>query len=80
MHVFEVKPPEAATPHPAAHRDTILMVEEHEERHTLRAVNPRKAAGPDGVCRRVLKDCANQLVGVFIKIFRQDGTVDWESD
>ena len=36
-------------------------------RRTLRAVNPRKAAGPDGVCGRVLKE----LVGVFTKIFDQ---------
>ena len=68
---FEVKPSEAATPHPAAHRDTILIVEEHEMRRTLRAVNPMKAAGPDGVCGRVLKDCADQLVGVFTRIFNQ---------
>ena len=68
---FEVKPPEAATPHPTAHNATVLMVEEHEVRGTLRAVNPKKAEGSDGVCGRVLKDCAYQLVGVFTKIFNQ---------
>ena len=32
---FEVKPPEAATPQPASHSDTILTVEEHEVRRHL---------------------------------------------
>lgn len=57
--------------HPAANSDIILTVEEHEVRRMLRAVNPRKAAGPDGICGRVLKDCADQLVGVFAKLFNQ---------
>lgn len=35
----------------------------------LRTVNPRKAAGPDGVTGRVLKDCADQLMRVFTRIF-----------
>ena len=69
---FEAKPPDAATPHPAANSDIIILtVEEHEVRRVLRAVNPWKAAGPDGVSGRVLKDCADQLVGVFTKIFNQ---------
>ncbi|KAK3571327.1 hypothetical protein QTP86_007562 [Hemibagrus guttatus] len=45
--------------------------EEHEVTHTLQAVNPRKAAGPDGIPGRVLKDCVNQLAGVFTRIFNQ---------
>ena len=40
-------------------------------RCTPRAVNPWKAAGPDGICGRLLKDCVDQLVGVFTKIFNQ---------
>ncbi len=40
-------------------------------RRTLRAVNHRKAVGPDGVAGRVLRDCADQLAGVFTKIFNQ---------
>uniref|UniRef100_A0A3B5Q3T5 Reverse transcriptase domain-containing protein n=1 Tax=Xiphophorus maculatus TaxID=8083 RepID=A0A3B5Q3T5_XIPMA len=68
---FEVKPTEAATLHQATHNTTPLVVEEHEVRRTLRAVNPRKAAGPDGVPGRVLKDCADQLAGVFTRIFNQ---------
>ncbi len=35
----------------------------------LRHVNIRKAAGPDGICGRVLKTCAHQLAGVFTDIF-----------
>ena len=40
-------------------------------RRALRAVNPRKAAGPDGVSGQVLRVCADQLAGVFTKIFNQ---------
>lgn len=52
--------PEAATFHPKAHCCHIFIVEEQEVRRTLRAVNPRKAAGPDGITGRV-----------FTKIFKQ---------
>ncbi|KAK3511380.1 hypothetical protein QTP70_005303 [Hemibagrus guttatus] len=48
-----------------------LTVEESEIRHPLRSINPRKATGPDGVPGRVLKDCADQLSGIFTKIFNQ---------
>ncbi|KAK3557096.1 hypothetical protein QTP70_024666 [Hemibagrus guttatus] len=48
-----------------------LTVEEHEVRRTLRAVNPRKAAGPDGIAGCVLKDCADQLAEVFTGVFNQ---------
>ena len=37
----------------------------------LRKVNPRKATGPDGVPGQVLRECADQLAGVFPKIFNQ---------
>mgnify|MGYP007097373045 CR=1 FL=1 len=37
----------------------------------MRKVNPRKAAGPDGVTGRVLKDCTDQLAGIFARIFNQ---------
>lgn len=33
------------------------------------AINPRKAAGPDGVTERVLRECAEQLSAVFTKLF-----------
>jgi hypothetical protein len=38
---------------------------------TFKRVNPRKAAGPDGIPRRALRACADQLVGVFTDIFNQ---------
>ncbi|MCI4387230.1 hypothetical protein PGIGA_G00071660 [Pangasianodon gigas] len=36
---------------------------------SLKAVNPRKAPGPDGVHGRVLRSCANQLAEVLTDIF-----------
>ena len=36
---------------------------------TFKRVNPRKAAGPDGISSRVLRACADQLAGVFTDIF-----------
>lgn len=38
-------------------------------RHILRAMNLRKVTGLDGVPGRVLKECADKLAGVFMKIF-----------
>ncbi|KAF7643918.1 hypothetical protein LDENG_00231230 [Lucifuga dentata] len=35
----------------------------------LRGINPRKAAGPNGIPGRALRDCADQLAEVFSKIF-----------
>ncbi|XP_051793955.1 uncharacterized protein LOC127530662 [Acanthochromis polyacanthus] len=66
---FETGSPEAATSHPAVQSSTSLTMEEHNVRHTVRAVEPWKAAGPNGVPGRVLKDCADQLAGVFTRIF-----------
>lgn len=66
---FEVESPEAATPLPTVPSNFSLT--EHEVRRTLRAVDSRKAAGPDGVPGRVLKDCADQLAGIFTRIFNQ---------
>ena len=36
---------------------------------TFKHVNPRKAAGPDGIPSRVPRECADQLAGVFTDIF-----------
>ena len=69
---FEMGPGGEATsqpPHPPA--PSSLTLTEHEVRRTLKAVNPRKAAGPDGVPGRVLRDCADQLTGVLTKIFNR---------
>ncbi|XP_061133637.1 uncharacterized protein LOC133153670 [Syngnathus typhle] len=38
-------------------------------RRALAAVNVRKAAGPDNIPGRALKDCAGELTGVFTDIF-----------
>ncbi|KAK3531741.1 hypothetical protein QTP70_027281 [Hemibagrus guttatus] len=38
-------------------------------RKTLCRVNPRKAAGPDNIPGRVLRECAEQLADVFTDIF-----------
>lgn len=35
---------------------------------TLRRVNPRKATGPDYIPGRVLRECADQLAGIFTDI------------
>ncbi|KAL6479062.1 hypothetical protein MHYP_G00124950 [Metynnis hypsauchen] len=66
---YEVKAVETDTKPPPVSHNHILTVQEHEVRHVLRAVNPRKAAGPDGVIGKVLKVCADQLSVVFTKIF-----------
>ena len=43
---------------------------------TVKCVNPRKAAGPEGIHSRILRACADQLVGVFIdKLFLSQSVV-----
>lgn len=59
------------TLYPPAHSSHTFIVEEQEDKYTLRAVNQRKAAAPDDFTGWVLKDCADQLAGVFAKIFNQ---------
>lgn len=56
------------TPAPNGHAPPFT-IQEHRVRSVLRAVNTRKAAGPDGMMGRVLKECADQLSAVFTKIF-----------
>ncbi len=68
---FEVGTPAALRPHSPAPSSHILTVQAQEVRCALQAVNPRKAAGPDGVTGRVLRDCADQLADVFTDIFNQ---------
>lgn len=46
-----------------------FSVSAEEVRTTLRRINPRKAAGPDSIAGRVLKDCAQELTGVLTEIF-----------
>ena len=52
------------TPSPVCNNSHTLTVQEHEVRRMLSGVNPRKAAGPDGVTGRVLKVCASQLSAI----------------
>lgn len=62
---FEVEPSaEATTPHPTVHSSFTLT--EHEVRRTLQAMDPMASH-----LQRVLKDCADQLVGVFTRFFNQ---------
>ncbi|KAK3534494.1 hypothetical protein QTP86_016310, partial [Hemibagrus guttatus] len=67
----DVEPLETAIVQPMVHSSFTLTAEEHEVRCTLRAVNPRKAVGPDGIPGRVLKDCPDQLAGVFNQYLSQ---------
>ncbi|KAK3519399.1 hypothetical protein QTP70_027526, partial [Hemibagrus guttatus] len=47
----------------------VLCLTTADLRKTLCRVNPRKAAGPDNIPGRVLRECAEQLAGVFTDIF-----------
>ncbi|KAK1787328.1 hypothetical protein P4O66_002830 [Electrophorus voltai] len=49
--------------------DQVLCLTAIDVRHTLRGVNPRKAAGPDNILGRVLRECADQLADVLTDIF-----------
>ncbi|KAI4879698.1 hypothetical protein NFI96_007535 [Prochilodus magdalenae] len=49
--------------------DQVLCLTAADVRKTLCRVNPRKAAGPDNIPGRVLKECADQLTDVFTDIF-----------
>ncbi|KAK1802655.1 hypothetical protein P4O66_004298 [Electrophorus voltai] len=49
--------------------DQVLCLTAADVRHTLRGVNPWKAAGPDNIPGRVLRECADQLADVLTDIF-----------
>ncbi len=51
--------------------DHVITVSEDEVRSELKRVNVRKAAGPDGITGRVLRSCADKLVGLFTSIFNE---------
>ena len=55
-------------PAPTTTSNTLIL-QIHQVRRALLAVNPRKAAGPDGVLGKVLRVCADQLAGVLTGIF-----------
>ena len=66
---FEVNRPTTIALTPPTPSSHTLTLQEHEVRCVLKSVSTRKAAGPDGVSGKVLNSCANQLAGVFTKIF-----------
>ncbi|KAK3513335.1 hypothetical protein QTP70_012365 [Hemibagrus guttatus] len=49
--------------------DQVLCLTTADVRKTLCRVNSRKAAGPDNIPGRVLRECAEQLADVFTDIF-----------
>jgi hypothetical protein len=54
-----------------APRDCGLSFSMADVSKTFKRVNPRKAAGPDGIPSRVLSACADQLAGVFKDILNR---------
>ena len=54
---------------PPSSSDHMLQLSAAEVKRAFASVNPRKAAGPDNITGRVLKDCAEQLKDVFADIF-----------
>lgn len=63
-----LQPLQQPTPHLSTPPPTLEVAADDVKR-VLRAVNPRKATGPDGVPGKVLKACAAQLAPVFTDIF-----------
>ncbi len=66
-------PPQACDDDPSLpdtlSNDQALCLSPADVRKTLSRINPRKAAGPDNIPGRVLKDCAAQLTDVLTDIF-----------
>ncbi len=54
---------------PTPHNDQAFYLSPDDVRKTLSRINPRKAAGPDNIPGRELKDCAEQLTDVLTDIF-----------
>ncbi len=54
---------------PTPPNDQALCLSAADVRKTLSRINSRKAAGPDNIPGRVLKDCAAQLTDVLTDIF-----------
>lgn len=59
---FEVPFPNEGILHTPTHSNYIYTVEEREVMQILKAVNPWKTVGPDGITGQVLKDYAVQLL------------------
>lgn len=66
---FEVKNTTQAKMFPLSSSDTVLQLSTAEVRKAFSTVNMHKAAGLDNIPGWFLKDCAEQLKGVFTDIF-----------
>ncbi len=66
---FEMQNDTSAQKLPTPPNDQALCLSPADIRKTLSRINPRKAAGPDNIPGRVLKDCAEQLTDVLTDIF-----------
>ncbi len=66
---FEMQNDTPAQKLPTPPNDQALCLSPADVRKTLSRINPRKAAGPDNIPGRVLKDCAEQLTDVLTDIF-----------
>ncbi len=66
---FEMQNNTPAQKLPTPHNGQALCLSPADVRKTLSTINPRKAAGPDNIPGRVLKDCAEQLTDVLTDIF-----------
>ncbi|KAJ8047182.1 hypothetical protein HOLleu_06113 [Holothuria leucospilota] len=55
---------------PSVNFDSFLTVSEKDVRHHFNRLNPSKAAGPDDVSPRILKNCSYQLAFIFTHIFK----------
>ncbi len=65
---FEMQNDTPAQKLPTPPNDQALCLSAADVRKTLSRINPRKAAGPDNIPGRVLKDCAAQLMDVLTDI------------
>jgi hypothetical protein len=51
-------------------KDESIVVDESDVQKCLSKINVKKAAGPDGLCGKVLKFCNNQLSSILSKLFQ----------
>ncbi|XP_013856480.1 uncharacterized protein LOC106512398 [Austrofundulus limnaeus] len=61
--------PEATSQPRCANEDTPIQLHPNQVRSALCIINTRKPPGSDGVARRILKVCVDQLAGVFTTAF-----------
>lgn len=71
---FSVMDASHPSPHPSLQGASIppsssLSLTVNQVRKELKKIKARKAPGPDGICPRMLKDCADQLSEVILYIF-----------